>query len=397
MAHTNSPARPHAVASDRPRRPDQRLSPKVRRLLRTRRLTPEQVAGTGPSGRITPADVTAVVSSADARANSSHGTGPDRHDRCIGLASPLARRLLREAGLGLAAVDGTGPGGRVTHDDARRAVTGSRRPRGEPVGAPAADDAGAERAPRVAAGARGSTDRSQTVALTRRRRTIAERMHRSLQTSAQLTAAVEVDLTRLMTDRRRTQPVFEQRTGSAQSPFPLIASAACEVLARHPVLNARIDTEAGTATYFRDVHLGVAVDTEHGLVVPTIRGAQELDVTDLARRIDEVTSRAREQQLRPADVTEGTFTITDAGSRGVLFDTPILEPPQVGILATTLIEKRPVVVTDAFGGEAVAIRQRSYLCLTYDHRLVDGADAARFLADLKHHLETTESLGESAG
>lgn len=163
-----------------------------------------------------------------------------------------------------------------------------------------------------------------------------------------------------------------------------------------PALNARIDTEAGTATYFRDVHLGVAVDTEHGLVVPTIRSAQELEVTDLARRIAEVAFRARDQQLQPGDVTEGTFTITNTGSRGVLFDTPILHPPQVGILATTLIEKRPVVVIDESGNESLAIRQLSYLCLTYDHQLVDGADAARFLADLKHELETTEMLGAFA-
>jgi pyruvate dehydrogenase E2 component (dihydrolipoamide acetyltransferase) len=339
-------------------------------MLRTRRLDADQVVGTGAAGRITPADVTAADEPSTGR--------PGR----AGLASPKVRRLLRDAGLRLTELAGSGPGGRVTREDAHRAIAGPG-----PVGR--------SDTPPVHL-ANGATGRSETVPLTPMRRTIADRMHRSLQTSAQLTAGVEVDLTRLSTRLHRAQPAFEQQTGRTLSPFVLIAAAVCEVLGRHPVLNARIDTGAGTATYVRDVHLGVAVDTERGPVVPTIPYAQELHVTGLTRRIAEVTTRAHQQDPVAEDASEATFTIADAGARGLLLETPILEPGQVATLATTLIEKRPVVVTDEFGTEAVAIRRRSYLCLTYDHRLVDGADAARFLADLGRRLEAGEMLTEFA-
>ena len=224
---------------------------------------------------------------------------------------------------------------------------------------------------------------------------IADRMHHSLQTTAQLTAVVEVDMTRLMLARDRAKLAFERREGIPLSPFALTAWAVCGVLPRHPVLNAEIDMEAGTVTYRRDVNLGVAVDTDHGLMVPTVHNAQDLSISGLARRIADLAARARRRDLRPDDVTEGTFTLTNTGSRGVMLDTPILNPPQVAILATTLIEKRPVVVTDEFGADALAIRKMTYLCLSYDHRLVDGADAARFLTDLKHTLETRDLLPES--
>ncbi|MBW3621080.1 MAG: 2-oxo acid dehydrogenase subunit E2, partial [Actinobacteria bacterium] len=144
----------------------------------------------------------------------------------------------------------------------------------------------------------------------------------------------------------------------------------------------------GTATYYNYVNLGMAIDTEMGLIVPNIKDAQDLTVPGLARRINEIADRARNKKLQPDDIAGGTFTITNTGSRGVMMDTPILNPPEVAILATTLIEKRPVVVEDEFGQDTIAIRQMSYLCMTYDHRMVDGADAARFLADLKYLLET---------
>jgi pyruvate dehydrogenase E2 component (dihydrolipoamide acetyltransferase) len=153
------------------------------------------------------------------------------------------------------------------------------------------------------------------------------------------------------------------------------------------VLNASIDTEAGTVTYHNGVDLGIAVDAPNGLVVPAIKDADTLTVVGLQRRIADLATRARDKKLIPDDVSGGTFTITNTGSRGSLFDTPILNPPEVGILATPAIEKRPVVVTDAAGNDTIAIRQRTYLCLTYDHRLVDGADAARFLTDLAADLD----------
>lgn len=203
-------------------------------------------------------------------------------------------------------------------------------------------------------------------------------------------------MTRLMAARTRAKDAVRRREDVSLTPLALTARAVCDVLARHPVINAQIDTDAGTATYHRDVSLGIAVDTEDGLIVPTIHGAQDLTVPALARRIAHLAERTRNRNLSPDDVAGGTFTITNTGSRGMLLDTPILNPPQAAILATTLIEKRPVVVTDEFGMDSLAIRQMSYLCLTYDHRLIDGADAARFLNDLKHTLETRDLLAEFA-
>jgi pyruvate dehydrogenase E2 component (dihydrolipoamide acetyltransferase) len=370
-----------------------RLSPKVRRLLRERGLEAGRVTGSGTRARITPADVLAFrpeTTPTDHTRPLSERTHPAAPSRRV-VASPLVRRLLREAGLTVAEVEGTGPAGRVTRDDVRRA--------GEATG-PVSRDLPPTQAPREQASDRGaaaSSGRPHTVELSRIRRTIADRMHRSLQTTAQLTSVVEVDMTRLMTARGRAKDAFQRREGVALSPFPLTAWAVCGVLARHPALNAQIDTRAGTATYHRDIHLGIAVDTDRGLIVPTVRSAHELSVPGLTRRIADLAERARNLDLRPDDITNGTFTVTNTGSRGVMLDTPILNPPQVAILATTLIEKRPVVVTDEFGADALAIRQMSYLCLTYDHQLVDGADAARFLADLKYTLETRDLLPEFAG
>jgi pyruvate dehydrogenase E2 component (dihydrolipoamide acetyltransferase) len=370
-----------------------RLSPKVRRLLRERELEASGVTGSGRRGHITPADVLAFrpeTTPTDHTRPSSERTHPAAPSRRV-VASPLVRRLLRETGLTVAEVEGTGPAGRVTRDDVRRAA--------EATG-PVSRDLPPTQAPRDQAsdpGAAASSGRHHTVELSRIRRTIADRMHRSLQTTAQLTSVVEVDMTRLMTARGRAKDALQRREGVALSPFPLTAWAVCGVLARHPALNAQIDTRAGTATYHRDIHLGIAVDTAHGLIVPTVRSAQDLSVPGLTRRIADLAERARNKDLRPDDVSDGTFTVTNTGSRGVMLDTPILNPPQVAILATTLIEKRPIVVTDEFGADALAIRQMSYLCLTYDHRLVDGADAARFLADLKYTLETRDLLPEFAG
>jgi len=209
----------------------------------------------------------------------------------------------------------------------------------------------------------------------------------SLQTTAQLTAAVEVDLTAIMNLRAAKKDAFKANEGASLSPLPLIARAVCMVLPRHPVMNSSIDTEAGTATYHHNVNLGMAVDTERGLLVPNIKDAQDLTVAALARSIGDMAKRARNRKLQPDDISGGTFTITNTGSVGTLFDTPILNPPEVAILATAAIEKRPVVISDAYG-DSIAIRWMSYLCLSYDHRMVDGADAARFLQDLKYVLET---------
>lgn len=367
-----------------------RLSPKVRRLLRDHDLDPGDVRGSGGDGRVTVGDVERVLGSGRPDDPAAEPSATVRTRRAT-VASPLVRRLLRDGGLEPDEVAGTGPGNRVTRDDAERAVAAARTQAG------AASDRATPRPP-VA----GDPDpdhtagRSETVQLSRTRRTIAKRMHDSLRTTAQLTAVVEVDMTRLMADRARVRDQVQRRTGAPLTPLAPIAHAACRVLARHPVLNASIDIDEATATYHRDVHLGIAVDTEHGLMVPTVQRAQDLTVTALSERIADLADRARSRDLAPDELSGGTFTVTNTGSRGVMLDTPILNPPQVGILATTLIEKRPVVVTDEFGGDTLAVRQMSYLCLTYDHRLVDGADAARFLTDLKQELEGSDLLAGAA-
>jgi 2-oxoglutarate dehydrogenase E2 component (dihydrolipoamide succinyltransferase) len=296
--------------------------------------------------------------------------------------SPLVKSLLRSLAIDPSTVVGTGPGGRITADDVRAAAGGTQEPRAserETSGAPAA-------APRAVTPVR--TPGSRVEPLTRTRKVIAERMLQSLQTTAQLTSAVEADVTRIMSIRARIREQTLQRHGVSLSPLAFIAHATARALADHPVLNASIDTEAGEVVYHSGVGLGIAVDAPQGLIVPVLRDAHQLSVVELQQRIADVAARARDKRLTLDDLQGGTFTITNTGSRGSLFDTPILNPPEVGILATPAIEKRPVIMSDEDGGDRIAIRHRTYLCLTYDHRLVDGADAARFLGDLAGRLDS---------
>jgi pyruvate dehydrogenase E2 component (dihydrolipoamide acetyltransferase) len=232
-----------------------------------------------------------------------------------------------------------------------------------------------------------------TVPLTRIRTVIAARMHASLRGSAQLTSVVSVDLTKIMTLRQSAGDRFRAQHETGLSPLAILAHGVCRVLARHPTLNARIDVDAGTATYLGAVNLGIAVDTEAGLLVPNIKNAQALSVAGLASAIADLGHRSRTRKIKPDDLEGGTFTITNTGSRGSLLDTPILNAPEVGILAFGKIERRPVVVR-MDGLDSIQIRDMSYLCLTYDHRLVDGADGARFLNALKDWLEGDAVLAE---
>jgi pyruvate dehydrogenase E2 component (dihydrolipoamide acetyltransferase) len=337
----------------------ERLSPLVRRLLRERDLDAGAVTGTGGNGRITPGDVRAADPS-----------------RPASRLSPLVKRLLRESDVAAGDIDGTGRDGRITPDDVRGAevvTEAAEVSRGAaPATRPSPDEPSA---------------RSRTEPLSRTRRTIARRMHQSLATTAQLTSAVEADVTRIMTVRSQVRDAARARIGTSISPLAFIAHATARTLSAHPLLNASIDVDAGTCTFHAYVDLGIAVDTPSGLVVPVLRDAQSSDPVDLAARIGEAAGRARDRRLSPDELTGATFTITNTGSAGSLFDTPILDPPQVAILATPRIERRPVVISDEYG-DHVAIRERTYLCLTYDHRLVDGADAARFLAALKFALDT---------
>ena len=212
-------------------------------------------------------------------------------------------------------------------------------------------------------------------------------MVESLQVSAQLTSVVEVDLTRIARLRARSKTAFETREGVKLSYLPFLAKATVEALKAHPKLNATIDTEKGEITYFDTEHLGVAVDTERGLLVPVVKDAGDLNIAGLARKIADLAERTRSNKIGPGELGGGTFTLTNTGSRGALFDTPIINQPQVGILGTGAVVKRPVVVDDPDLGETIAVRSMCYLALSYDHRLVDGADAARFLTTIKARLE----------
>jgi 2-oxoglutarate dehydrogenase E2 component (dihydrolipoamide succinyltransferase) len=223
--------------------------------------------------------------------------------------------------------------------------------------------------------------------MTRPRQVIAKRMVESLQTSAQLTTVVEADVTNIARLRQRAKADFEAREGVKLTFLPFFALAAVEALKVHPKLNAIIDTENAQITYHDAEHLGIAVDTERGLMVPVIHNAGDLNIGGLARKISDIANRTRSGQVSPDELSGGTFTVTNTGSRGALFDTPIINQPQVAILGVGTVVKRPVVVEDPALGEVIAVRSMVYLALTYDHRLVDGADAARYLGTVKSRLE----------
>ncbi|MGN6600214.1 MAG: 2-oxo acid dehydrogenase subunit E2, partial [Actinomycetes bacterium] len=223
--------------------------------------------------------------------------------------------------------------------------------------------------------------------MSRLRTTIAKRMVESLQVSAQLTTVVEVDVTKIARLRDRAKRDFEAREGVKLSFLPFFAKATVEALKAFPKLNASIDTDKGEITYYEVENLGIAVDTDRGLLVPVIKNAGDLNIAGLSRKIGDLAERTRTNKIGPDELGGGTFTLTNTGSRGALFDTPIINQPQVAILGTGAVVKRPVVVSDPDLGETIAVRSMVYLALSYDHRLVDGADAARFLSAVKSRLE----------
>ena len=298
--------------------------------------------------------------------------------------TPLVRRLAAQNGIDLATLTGTGVGGRIRKSDVEAAI--AARTAAPATGASATPSSAPAAAP-AAASAPTSDLRGRTEKLSRLRRVIAERMVESLQVSAQLTSVVEVDVTRISTLRDKVKRDFEAREGVKLSFLPFFCKAAVEALKQYPQVNATIDMAAGTVTYHDGEHLGIAVDTDRGLLVPVVRDAGDLNIAGLARRIADLADRTRTNKLSPDELSGGTFTVTNTGSRGALFDTPIINQPQVAILGTGAVVRRPVVVKDDTGADVIAIRSMVYLALTYDHRLVDGADAARFLTAIKVRLE----------
>ncbi len=289
--------------------------------------------------------------------------------------TPIVRQFAKEQGVELASVKGTGVGGRIRKED----ILAAAKP--VVVATPAVVQSEAKTAAPVSV----SPLRGTTVTMTRLRKVIAARMVESLQISAQLTTVVEVDMTKVARLRDKAKASFAAREGINLTFLPFFAVAVCEALKQHPVLNSSL--EGDQITYHGAEHLGIAVDTERGLLVPVIRDAGDLNIGGISRRISDVAARTRDNKISPDELGGGTFTITNTGSRGALFDTPIINQPQVAILGIGSIVKRPMVMKGTDGGETIAIRSMVYLGLSYDHRIVDGADAARFLVTLKERLE----------
>ncbi|KRB44989.1 2-oxoglutarate dehydrogenase, E2 component, dihydrolipoamide succinyltransferase [Terrabacter sp. Root181] len=344
----------------------------------------EQQEEEAPAAAGTPADAERPPAQQSPEAAAPAPT-PSRDDAAA-YVTPLVRKLANQHGVDLGSITGTGVGGRIRKQDVLDAAEAAKAPVAPAPAAQPAAPAAAPAAPAAStAPATVSPKRGTREKMTRLRKVIATRMVESLQVSAQLTTVVEVDLTKVARLRARVKSDFEAREGTKLSFLPFLALAATEALKAHPMVNASI--EGDEVVYHGSENLSIAVDTEKGLIVPVVRNAGDLNIAGLARAIADVAARTRNNKITPDDLAGGTFTITNTGSRGALFDTPIINQPQVAILGTGAIVKRPVVVTDVDGGETIAIRSMMYLALSYDHRIVDGADAARFLGTMKARLE----------
>ena len=365
-----------------PEAPKQEAPPSSRR--------PEAPAGLGSARRRLRLERCAAGAVPHRRARARGGSRgqPSGGDGGGSYVTPLVRRLAsREGRRPGRRVSGSGVGGRIRKQDVLAAAEQAAAP------APAAAGAGGVRTPSPAATPDTSV-RGRTEKMSRLRAVIARRMVESLQVSAQLTTVVEADVTRIANLRQQAKKDFEAREGVKLSFLPFFSKAAIEALKAHPSVNSSIDQEAGTVTYHDTENLGVAVDTERGLLVPVIHDAGDLSLGGIARKIADLAERTRTNKITPDELGGGTFTLTNTGSRGALFDTPIINQPQVAILGVGSVVKRPVVVQDAELGEVIAVRSMVYLALTYDHRIVDGADAARFLTTVRERLEAGQFHGE---
>ncbi|MBM4522648.1 2-oxoglutarate dehydrogenase, E2 component, dihydrolipoamide succinyltransferase [Rhodococcus hoagii] len=300
--------------------------------------------------------------------------------------TPLVRKLAADNNVDLSKVSGTGVGGRIRKQDVLAAADAAKAPIAAPA---AAAPAAAAPAPTATAGVRPELAhlRGTTQKVNRIRQITAVKTRESLQSTAQLTQTFEVDVTRIAALRAQAKADFAEREGVNLTFLPFFAKAVVEALKVHPNVNASYNEDAKEITYHAAEHLGIAVDTEQGLLSPVIHNAGDLSLAGLARAIADIAKRARTGGLKPDELSGGTFTITNIGSQGALFDTPILVPPQAAMLGTGAIVKRPVVVQDENGNESIGVRSMCYLPLTYDHRLVDGADAGRFLTTIKQRLE----------
>ncbi|MFB7866932.1 2-oxoglutarate dehydrogenase, E2 component, dihydrolipoamide succinyltransferase, partial [Streptomyces sp. NPDC056069] len=296
--------------------------------------------------------------------------------------TPLVRKLATENGVDLAAVKGSGVGGRIRKQDVLAAAEAKKAAAAAPAAAPAA---AAPKAPALEV----SPLRGQTVKMTRMRKVIGDNMMKALHGQAQLSSVVEVDITKLMKLRARAKDAFAAREGVKLSPMPFFVKAAAQALKAHPVINARINEDEGTITYFDSENIGIAVDSEKGLMTPVIKGAGDLNIAGISKATAELAGKVRASKITPDELSGATFTISNTGSRGALFDTIIVPPNQVAILGIGATVKRPAVIETA-EGTVIGVRDMTYLTLSYDHRLVDGADAARYLSAVKAILEAGE-------
>jgi pyruvate dehydrogenase E2 component (dihydrolipoamide acetyltransferase) len=304
------------------------------------------------------------------------------------LMSPIVRRMIAEHDLDPEQIEGSGQGGRITREDVQAAIDSGDGAEAEQAKEPEAEPKKPSKPAKADEGGFEPGERERVEKLTRIRQRIAAKMQESLTNTAQLTTVQEADMTHIMRLRAQHKDEFKQREGASLSPFAFLARAAILAIKRHPTVNARVDWDAGEVLYRDYVNLGIAVDTEKGLLVPNVKNADDLTLAALARNIAEVATKARGKgQLEMSDIQGGTFTVTNTGSRGVLIDTPILNYPEVAIMGTGAIQKRPKVVNDGLG-DTIAIRDLVYLCLTYDHQILDGADAARYVTDVKEVVET---------
>ena len=309
--------------------------------------------------------------------------------------TPIVRKLAKDKGVDLSTVTGTGVGGRIRKQDVEAAAKAAEEARAAAAAPAPAAEASAPAAAAKPASAKPEVDttlRGRTEKMSRLRQVIADRMIDSLQTSAQLTTVVEVDVTRVAALRARAKNDFLAKNGTKLTFLPFFVQAATEALKAHPKINASI--EGKNVTYHDVEHVGIAVDTPRGLLVPVVKNAGDLNIPGLAKRINDLAARTRDNKVNPDELSGSTFTITNTGSGGALFDTPIINQPEVAILGLGTIQRQPRVIKDADGGEVIAIRSVCYLALSYDHRLVDGADAARYLMTVKKRLEEGDFGGE---
>jgi 2-oxoglutarate dehydrogenase E2 component (dihydrolipoamide succinyltransferase) len=297
------------------------------------------------------------------------GTANPATSTDAGYVTPLVRKLAQDSGVDLTRVVGSGVGGRIRKEDVLSATSATS------VSSPAV-----AHTPAPISAQRGTSE-----PMSRLRKVLAERAVASMNSSAQLTTVVEVDVSKIADMRKAIQPTFLAATGTKLNFMPFFFLATAEALRSHPKLNASIEGE--TINYHPTENISFAVDTERGLLTPVIRDAAVLNLAQIAVQIADLASRTRENKLKPDEMMGGTFTLTNTGSRGALFDTPVVFLPQVAILGTGIVQRRPTAITTADGQESIAIRSMVYLALSYDHRLIDGADASRFLVDVKARLE----------